>query len=75
MSDTLLTESAGLLRILQHVGAIDPADACVRREWALGLLTDDEAVIQPLRAAGLTNQEVRHLVALIQRHPTPAAGG
>jgi hypothetical protein len=62
-------------RLLMHVGAIDPDDACVRREWALGVMTADETVLGPLRAAGLREQDIHEMIALLERHPTPAAGG
>jgi hypothetical protein len=62
-------------RALQAAGALDPADGCVARDWALGLLTGADESIRPLVAQGLSADDVDQLTALIQRHPLPAAGG
>jgi hypothetical protein len=60
---------------LQDVGAIDAADGYIRREWGLGLMTSADDQLRPLRMSGMNDEAVRALVALVQRHPTPAAGG
>lgn len=60
---------------LQEAGALDPADGRIRREWALNLMTGQDAYRRPLLASGLRDDDVRALIALVQRHPAPAAGG
>ncbi len=59
---------------LHEAGAFDAADGLIRREWALGLLTEDEHS-RRLSARGLSAAAVDSLVALLRQHPTPAAGG
>ncbi len=66
--------SAHMRAVLQQAGAFDAHDGLIQREWALGLMTDDEHARQ-LGAQGISEEEVDQLVALVQRHPTPAAGG
>ena len=67
--------TAPMWQALQGAGAIDPADGWIRREWGLGLMTGAEDYLRPLRAAGMRDEAVRALIALVQRHPAPAAGG
>ena len=66
--------SAHTRAVMQKAGAFDAGDGLIQREWALGLMTDDEHARQ-LAAQGLSEAEVDRLVALLQRHPAPAAGG
>ena len=66
--------SAHTRAVLQKAGAFDAGDGLIQRDWALGLMTDDEHARQ-LVAQGLSEAEVDQLVALVQRHPAPAAGG
>ena len=66
--------SARTRAVLQQAGAFDPGDGLIRRAWALGLMTDD-AHARNLAARGLSAAAVDRLVALLQRHPAPAAGG
>ena len=61
--------------VLRAVGAFDPDDGLIRRDWALGMLSDEGAQVRELTTRGLSDREVRRLVAVMQRHPTPAAGG
>lgn len=60
--------------VLQKAGAFDADDGLIQREWALGLMTADGHA-RRLAAEGLSEAEVNQLVALLQRHPAPAAGG
>ena len=64
-----------VLQALAAVGALDPADGLITRDWALGLLTGDEERVRRLTERNLSRGTVEALIALIQRHPTPAAGG
>ena len=66
--------SARTRAALRQAGAFDAGDGLIRREWALGLMTADEHA-RELAAQGLSEAEVGELVALLQRHPAPAAGG
>jgi hypothetical protein len=75
MSSMPAGEAAWLFRIFYQVGALHPDDKYLRREWGLGLLSGATAVVDPLQMAGVTDDQLRALVVLIQRHPIPAAGG
>ena len=66
--------SARTRRALEETAAFDPADGLVDRDWALGLLAEGEPAAR-MRAHGLSDEEVGHLLALVRRHPAPAAGG
>lgn len=79
MTGALRAESGGIsvhvLQALTEAGAVDPSDGCITRDWALGLMTNEDALVDQLTRRGINSDEIRRLVALIQRHPTPAAGG
>ena len=64
-----------VLQALEEAGAFDPGDGLITRDWALGLMTREGDHVERLAARGLRPVEISHLVALIQRHPPPAAGG
>lgn len=59
---------------LAQAGALDPDDGLVDRTWAFALIAGGEPARQ-LAAHGLSDEEIDRLVALVRRHPTPAAGG
>jgi len=65
---------ANIRAALQKAGAFDADTGLIQREWAEGLMTADEHA-QQLVAQGLSEEQVNQLVALVQRHPAPAAGG
>jgi hypothetical protein len=67
--------SPAVHQALVAVGAFDPVDGLIRRAWALGLFTGEASRIEPLRAEGLSQTDVAQLIALLQHHPLPAAGG
>lgn len=60
---------------LSQAGAFDAADSLIDREWALRLLTADRDTLAQLTAHGMGRTDNDQLVALVQQHPTPAAGG
>ena len=61
-------------RALAEAGAFDPADGLLDRDWALALMTD-QGPARRTAIDGLSEEESGRLVALLRRHPTPAAGG
>lgn len=67
--------NAPVARVLSEVDAFDPEDGLVRQQWALGVMTEDDAHIRPLAERGLSDRQLRALIACIRRHPLPAAGG
>ncbi len=75
LSPTFGDDADRVRQALTTVGALDPADGLISREWALGLLTGDEERVRLLTERGLSDGTVRDLIALIERHPLPAAGG
>jgi hypothetical protein len=72
-----LTEEAGatITQALVAAGALDPVDGLVDRAWALGMMTEEPVYVRRLRRQGVDAATCRRLAALIQHHPTPAAGG
>jgi hypothetical protein len=66
--------AAGTRRALEAAGAFDPTDGLIDRDWALALLIDQEPA-RRLSAHGVGETEIERLVALLRRHPAPAAGG
>ena len=75
LSASAAAVSPRVRQALKASGAFDPGDGLIRRDWALGLMTRAGDQVRALTVRGVSDGEVRALVALIQRHPTPAAGG
>lgn len=69
------TIAVHIVQVLREVGAFDPEDGRIIRDWALALMTEEEGYVRRLSAGGLTDVEVHRLITLVQRHSAPAAGG
>lgn len=59
---------------LERAGAF-AADGLIDQNWALGLMSAEGEQAAALKSHGLTAAEITALSTLVQRHPTPAAGG
>ena len=75
IADTFGDDAGRVLQVLADVGALDPDDHLIAREWALSLLTKEAERVGRLLARGLSEREIRELAKLIEQHPLPAAGG
>lgn len=79
LTSSLMSDADGVStqvrRVLAEVEARDPMDGLIKREWALGLMTEADEQIGLLRTQGLNSEQIADLVAFIRRHPLPAAGG
>ena len=79
LTDALAPAAGGIalpvLQALEEAGAFDLVDGLITRDWAFGLMTHEGDHVERLAARGLSEAAISRLVALIQRHPAPAAGG